>query len=183
MTNVAKNLIPKQIDRRMVHLWYALYVRSRYEKKVAKQLQDRQIEYFLPLISRLRQWKDRKKMVEIPLFPGYIFVYIALKDKLNVLTIDGVVWLVGFESQPTPIPESQIENVRRLLDHPKLIEVSPCINKGDWVEISYGPFAGVQGQLIQQNGRRRILVGIDLIQQAVSVEVDMSWVRRVEVPN
>lgn len=181
MTEVPKNFIPKEIDRRIVPLWYAIYVRSRYEKKVAEQLKERQIEYFLPLVSRLRLWKDRKKMVQMPLFPGYVFVHIKLADKLTVLTVDGAVYLVKFEDQPAPIPDSQIENIRRLLAHPKLIEPYPYIDKGEWVEIIYGPFAGVRGKLIQNHGRRRLLVGVELIRQAISVEVDISWVKRLEI--
>ena len=180
MTNVTKKFISEDIDRRIVPLWYAIYVRSRYEKKVADQLKERRIDHFLPSIPRLRQWKDRKKIVQIPLFPGYVFVHIKLADKLQVLNVSGVVWLVGFNNQPSPIPESQIDDIRRLLCHTKLIESSSYISNGRWVEIIYGPFAGVRGKLIQHRGRQRLLVGIDLIQQAISVEVDMSWVKPIE---
>lgn len=182
MTVSTKKLVNPSIDKRVIPLWYAVYTRSRHEKKVAEQLKERHVEYYLPSIPRLRQWKDRKKMVEMPLFPGYLFVNIKLANRLLVLTADGVVRLLGFNGELTPIPEYQIENIRRLLSQPELIEIEFYIEEGDWVEIIYGPFSGVFGKLVQLHGKRRLLVGIDLIHQAVSVEVDMSWVRKVETP-
>ena len=181
MNAIQKNIIPKDIDRKMTPLWYAIYVRSRYEKKVGEKLRERQVEYFLPLVPQLRQWKDRKKKVETPLFPGYVFVHIKLADRLSVLSIKGVAWLVSFQNQPAPIPESQINDVQRLLDYPELLEFSPHISEGDLVEITCGNLAGVQGRLIQYRGKQRILVGIELINQALSVEVDMSWVKPLKI--
>ncbi len=184
MNDLKKNYIPKDIDRRTVPLWYAIYVRSRHEKKVAEELEERKIEYFLPLVSRLRQWKDRKKMVAIPLFPGYVFVHIKLADKLNVLSVDGVVWLVSFQNQPAAIPESQIMDVKKLLSHSDKIEPWDYIKEGQLVEIIYGPFSGVSGRLIQHRGKRRLIVGIDLINQAITIEIDMSWIKPLkEKPN
>lgn len=165
------------IDRAVVPSWYAAYVRSRYEKKVAEQFHKREIEHFLPLISRLRQWKDRKKLLDLPLFPGYIFTRIALNSRLKVITADGVIRLVGFSGRPTPIPQRQIEDIRRLLSFPEAIEPAVYMNEGDCVKIIYGPLAGIQGRLIERHGKRRIQVGIDLIQCAISVEVDCRWVK------
>ena len=177
------NLMAPDIDKSVVPLWYALYTRSRYEKKVAEQLRERCVEYFLPLVPTLRQWKYRKAMVEMPMFPGYIFVYINLANALPAITAKGVVRIVGFNGEPSPIPESEIESILRLFNHPELIEPEPYFEEGNWVEIIHGPFSGVRGKLIQLHGRRRVRVGIDLIQQAVSVEVDMSWVRPLKLPH
>ncbi len=172
----------KEIDPRVTPFWYALYTRSRAEKKVDKELTNRGIEHFLPLIRQVRQWSDRKKIVEMPLFPGYVFVNIRLKDRIPVLQSEGAVRLVSFNGKPAPIPRSQVEDVRRLLggqSKPKL-EPFAYFNVGDWVKIVHGPFAGVKGKLIQHRGQTRLLVGIALIEQAVSVEVELSWVRRLD---
>ena len=165
------------LDPKKTALWYALYTRSRFEKKVAKQLEEREIEHFLPLLPRLRQWKDRKKVVEMPMFPGYLFVHIKLIDKVRALEVDGAVRLVGFGGEPVPIPREQIESVQGLLAEPKLLEPHPYVSAGDWVTITHGPLTGVKGKLIQIRSQQRLLVGIDIIQQAVSVEVDMRWVK------
>jgi len=177
MNELEKNYIPKDIDRITSPLWYAIYVRSRREKKVAEELEQRRIEYFLPLIPRLRYWKDRRKTIAMPLFPGYVFVHIKLADKLAVLSIDGVVWIVSFQNKPAPIPESQIMDVKRLLIYPEKIENTEYIEDGCMVEIMYGPFKGIKGKLVQHRGKRRLLVGIDFINQALSVEVEMGYVK------
>ena len=179
MNDITKNYIPKDVDKRKVPLWYVLYVRSRFEKKVAKELEERKIEYFLPLIPRLRYWKDRRKIVAMPLFPGYIFVHIKLADEVNVVSIDGVAWLISFLNKPAPIPESQITDVKKLLIYPERVENIDYIKDGCMVEIIYGPFIGIQGKLVEHRGKRRLVVGIDLINQALSVEVEMDQVKMI----
>ena len=179
MNDIRKNYIPKDVDKRKVPLWYVLYVRSRFEKKVAKELEERKIEYFLPLIPRLRYWKDRRKIVVMPLFPGYIFVHIKLADEVNVVSIDGVAWLISFLNKPSPIPESQITDVKKLLIYPERVENIDYIKDGCMVEIIYGPFIGIQGKLVEHRGKRRLVVGIDLINQALSVEVEMDQVKMI----
>ncbi len=172
----------KEIDPRVTPFWYAVYTRPRGEKKVDKELTNRGIEHFLPLIRQVRQWSDRKKTVEMPLFPGYVFVNIKLNDRIPVLQAEGAVRLVGFNGKPSPIPKSQVEDVRRLLGMQGKSRPEPFayLNEGDWVKIVHGPFAGVKGRLIQYRGQTRLLVGITLIEQAVSVEVELSWVRRLD---
>ena len=177
MNDLKKNYIPKDIDRRTVPLWYAIYVRSRHEKKVANELEERRIEYFLPLIPRLRYWKDRRKIVSLPLFPGYIFVHIKLADKVGVLSLDGVVWIISFLNEPAPIPDSQIMDVKKLLSYPERVENIEYIKDGCMVEIMYGPFRGIKGKLVQHRGKKRLVVGIDLINQALSVEVDKDHIK------
>lgn len=160
--------------------WYAIYTRSRYEKRVAVEFNRRKIEHFLPLVSRLHQWKDRKKIVDMPLFPGYVFVRINLQNRFDVLNINGVVRLVGFSAEPSPIPDEQIDNVRRVITRPDLVQPHTCLQKGDRVEIVSGPFAGVQGKLYTFKGKKRVLICIDLIGQAVSIEVEVGNLRRLQ---
>ena len=172
-----ENLKSFNADPNVSPRWYAAYTRSRFEKRVAHDLEVRQVEYFLPLLPQVRQWKDRKKVVQMPMFPGYAFVHIRLKERLHVLRVDGVVRLVGFNGQPSPIPDHQIERVKRLFAQPELVEPAAYVEEGDLVEITHGPFSGVAGTLVQRRGQRRLLVCIDIIQQAVSVEVDIGWVK------
>ncbi|MFQ5674893.1 MAG: UpxY family transcription antiterminator [bacterium] len=157
--------------------WYALYTRSRFEKIVAEELEDRGVAHFLPLVPKLRHWKDRKKMVKMPIFPGYVFVRIDLAERIKVLRARGAVRLVGFNGKPSPIPEEQIESVRRLLRYPDRVEVAPYFVAGDPVEITAGPLSGLSGRIIENRGKTRFLVGIDIIQQAISIEVDAAWLK------
>src|ERR1700689_3042112 len=95
--------------------WYAAYTRSHHEKCVAEQLQTRTVEHFLPLYETVRRWKDRRKRMELPLFPGYIFVRVPLQERLRVLVIPGVVRLVGFDNRPVALPDGEMEALRTLL--------------------------------------------------------------------
>ncbi|MBD3288865.1 UpxY family transcription antiterminator [candidate division KSB1 bacterium] len=169
--------IPDNIDRNRTELWYAVYVRSRHEKKVATEFRQRNIQHFLPLIPRLHQWKDRKKYVDMPIFPGYVFVRMRLADRLKILSVQGVAWIISFRNMPAPIPESQVENVRRALTMPELIRPAEYLNEGDPVKIIHGPFRGVTGKLIKKHGEHQLLVSIDLIKQAVSLKIDSSWLK------
>jgi transcription antitermination factor NusG len=161
--------------------WYALYTRSRFEKKMLTELSDRSIEVFLPMREILSRWKDRKKRVWIPLFPGYIFVnqVDTPANRYRVLNIPGAVRFVGFNSQTTPIPEQQIEGVRRFLESNLALDPYPYITIGKRVEVTAGPLKGIQGTLVQKKGRFRFVLQVDLIRQAVSVEIDASDVRPV----
>ena len=168
----------KVMDLRQVPRWYAIYTRSRYEKKVSMELEERGLEHFLPLVPQLRYWKDRKKIVDMPIFPGYLFVNIKLSEKIPVLQANGVVRFIEFNGAQSPIPDAQIEDVRQLLKYPDRVETASYFNCGDPVEITAGPFAGIKGKIIHSRGKQRLLVGIEIIQQAVSVEIDSAWLKR-----
>jgi len=161
--------------------WYALYTRSRFEKKMLTELTDRQIEVFLPMREILSRWKDRKKRIWIPLFPGYIFVnqVDTPENRYRVLNIPGAVRFVGLEGHANPIPEEQIESVRRFLEVNIAIDPYPYMQVGSRVEVIAGPLKGIQGILVEKRGRFRFVIQVDLIRQAVSVEIDASDVRPV----
>ncbi len=167
----------KALDILQVPRWYAIYTRSRYEKKVSTELGERYLEHFLPLVPQLRCWKDRKKIVNMPIFPGYIFVNIKLSERIRVLQTNGVVRFIEFNGSPRPIPDAPIEDVRQLFKYPDRIETTSYFNCGDPVEITAGPFSGVKGKIIHSRGKQRLLVGIEVIQQAVSVEIDSAWLK------
>ena len=161
--------------------WYALYTRSRFEKKMLSELSDRRIEVFLPMREILSRWKDRKKKIWIPLFPGYIFVnhVDTPENRFRILNIPGAVRFVGLEGHANPIPEEQIEYVRRFLESSISIDPYPYMQVGSRVEVTAGPLKGIQGILVEKRGRFRFVIQVDLIRQAVSVEIDASDVRPI----
>jgi len=167
----------KTMDLRQVPRWYAIYTRSRCEKKVSMELEQRALEHFLPLVPQLRYWKDRKKIVNMPIFPGYVFVNIKLSERVRVLQASGVVRFIEFNGSPSSIPDAQIEDVRQLLKYPDRVETAPYFNCGDSVEITSGPFSGIKGKIIHSRGKQRLLVGIEIIQRAVSIEIDSAWLK------
>lgn len=156
--------------------WYAVYTRSRFEKKLMSELADRSIEVFLPMREVLSRWKDRKKRVWFPLFPGYIFVrhVDTPANRIRVLSIPGAVHFVGLHGQATPIPDEQIEGVRRFLESDLSVDPYPYIKIGRKVEIIAGSLKGIQGKLVQKKGRFRFVLQVDLIRQAIAVEIDAS---------
>jgi transcription antitermination factor NusG len=161
--------------------WYALYTRSRFEKKMLSELTDRSIDVFLPMREVLSRWKDRKKRIWIPLFPGYIFVnhVDTPENRFRILNIPGAVRFVGHEGHALPIPEEQIHYVRRFLESNIAIDPYPYIQVGSRVEVVAGPLKGIQGLLVEKRGRFRFVIQVDLIRQAVSVEIDASDVHPV----
>ncbi|MFQ5741596.1 MAG: UpxY family transcription antiterminator [Acidobacteriota bacterium] len=152
--------------------WYALYTRPRHEKAVAEQLARRQVEAFLPLREVLSRWKDRRKLVHLPLFPGYVFVRTALARKREVVSADGVVCMVSFHGTPAPIPDEQVEGVREICLTKLPCDPYPYLTEGRWVRVVRGPLAGLTGILVRKKGKHRLVISIDILQQSVSVEID-----------
>jgi len=159
--------------------WYALYTRSRFEKKMLSELTERKIEVFLPMREVLSRWKDRKKKIWLPLFPGYIFVnhINTPENRFRVLNIPGAVRFIGHQGHADPIPEEQIQYVRMFLESSIAIDPYPYVKVGSRVEIIAGPLKGIQGILVKKRGKFRFVLQVDLIRQAVSVEIDASDVR------
>jgi transcription antitermination factor NusG len=153
--------------------WYALYTRSRHEKIVADQLCRKSIECFLPLRESLSYWKDRKKKVQFPLFPGYVFVHAPIRQRrLEILKVASAVRLIEFNGEPVAIPEDQIESVQRLVFSTLPYDPYPDIVQGDRVEVIRGPLQGLEGTLVRKKNADRFVLSVDLIQQAVACEID-----------
>ncbi len=152
--------------------WYALRTRSRHEKLVHQQLASRRVEAFLPLVDRRRRWKDRWKTVSFPLFPGYCFARFPYQDRLSVVTAVGVVQILGINGNAIPVPDQEIEAVRQLVTCTLPFDPHPYLKEGMEVEVVRGSLAGVRGILIRKGARARLVVAINLIQQAASVELD-----------
>ncbi|MDK2744700.1 MAG: UpxY family transcription antiterminator [Nitrospira sp. BO4] len=154
--------------------WYALRTKSRHEKLVRDQLDKRGIEPLLPTVKRLSQWKDRKKEIEVPLFSGYCFVRFSQRERMPVQKTAGVVEIVGSGSRPEPIPEQEIDALRRLMTSVLPYDPHPYLHEGMKVEVVRGPLQGVQGILLRKEKRHRLVLGVRVIQQAAVVEIDVN---------
>ena len=157
--------------------WFAIWTRSRHEQVVREQLERKGYEAFLPTITRWSRWKDRKKKIDWPLFPGYCFVRFDGGDRLGILKCAGVVNIVSFDGDIAPIPEQEIDGIRRLVQSDLQYDPCPLIHEGMLVEVIHGPLKGVVGRLLRKGAHARLMLSVDLIGQAVSVEVDAADVR------
>lgn len=152
--------------------WYALYTCPRHEKRVVKQIEQHHISCFLPLYRSVRRWKDRRKELDLALFPGYVFVRIALPDRLRVLQLASVVRFVSFNGRPLPLPRGEMEALMNGLTSGVRAEPHPYLKIGRRVSVKYGPLAGSQGILVRRKDKFRVILSLDLIQRSVAVEVD-----------
>jgi transcription antitermination factor NusG len=157
--------------------WFAVWTRSRHEQVVRAQLERKGFEAFLPTIPRWSRWKDRKKKIDWPLFPGYCFARFDPRVRLPILKCTGVVSIVSFDGEPAPIPDIEIESIRRLVQSDLQYDPCPLIREGMMVEVVHGPLKGVVGRLIRKGAHARLVLSVDLIGQAVSAEVDAADVR------
>lgn len=154
--------------------WYAAYTSANHEKRVAEQLGVRVVEHFLPVYSSVRRWKDRLVNLQMPLFPGYVFVRLALCERLRVLQIPGVARLVGFDGTPTALSDAEIESLRSGLEGGVRVEPHPYLRVGRRVQVKSGPMSGMQGILLKRKGRLRVVLSLELIQRSIAVEIDES---------
>ncbi|MGC4053266.1 MAG: UpxY family transcription antiterminator [Paludibaculum sp.] len=157
--------------------WYAVRVRSNREAVVSLHLRERGLEEFTPSYRVERQWSDRVKYIDQPLFPGYVFCRLNLNNRMPVLTVPGVVGLVGVGKQPVTIAEAEVERVRTMVRSGVAVSPWPFLKEGDPVLIERGPLAGLEGILQRLKGKLRIVVSVSLLQRSVSAEIDTSWVR------
>ncbi|MGO9125599.1 MAG: UpxY family transcription antiterminator [Terriglobales bacterium] len=154
--------------------WYAVHTRARHEKVVAQRLQESGVMTFLPLVTEIRRWSDRKKSVEFPLFGCYVFVRLAStsEERLRVLRIDSVLNFVGIRGQGTPIPEQQIDAVRTLIDEQLPWSTHPFLKIGQRVRIRSGALNGLEGILVSRNGDRTLVLSVDAIQRSLAVRIE-----------
>ena len=160
-------------------LWYAAYTSANREKRVAEQLTVRSVEHFLPVYESVRRWKDRRVRLQMPLFPGYVFVRINPRDRIQVLGVPGVVRIVGFGGQLAALPDCQIDLLRQGLLGGALAQPHPYLRRGCRVRISNGALQGAVGVLIRRKGRFRIVLSVDLIMRSIAVEVDAADIEPV----
>jgi transcription antitermination factor NusG len=162
--------------------WYAVYVRSRNEKKVYANLLENNFESYLPLLKTLKQWKDRKKLVDIPLFNSYVFVYVDLLEQCKVRQVQGIVNFVCFEGKPTLIPDDQIKSLKLLLQSTEKFEMGyERIEPGDEVEVNKGALKGFRGTLTEYKGKKKVLLRIDVLNQYLMVEIQHSFLKKLNL--
>jgi transcription antitermination factor NusG len=153
--------------------WYAVYTTSRHEKRVGAHFASRTIEHYVPLYRAQHKWKDGSRAtLDLPLFPCYVFARIAREERVSVLEVPGVLWIVGrSESQPTPLPEFEIETLRTALD-PLRVEPHPLLTAGQRVRIRAGALAGIEGIVVRRKNGLRVVITLELILRSVAVEVN-----------
>jgi transcription antitermination factor NusG len=151
--------------------WFAVYTTCRHEKRVARNLEQRQIEHFLPTYRTQHTWKDgTRAMLDLPLFPGYVFVRIDLHDRVGVLEVPGVVSMIGTARQPAPLPELEVEALRTGLD-PTKAEPHPLLTVGQRVRIMRGALAGVEGIVVRKKSGLQVVLTLSLLMQSIAIEV------------
>ncbi len=160
--------------------WYAAYTNARHEKRVTEYLSGRLVECYLPSYRSVRRWQDRRKEIELPLFPGYVFVKIAYRSRMQVLTAPGVVQIVSFDGKPAAIQESEIEALRQGLSRTSRFEPHPYLKVGRRVRVRSGPLSGMEGILLRRKDGFRLVLSIELITRSVATEVDEADVEPVK---
>jgi transcription antitermination factor NusG len=154
--------------------WYAAQTCANHEKRVLEQLSQREVEGYLPLYESVRRWKDRRVRLEMPLFPGYVFVHLALRDRMRVLQTPSVVRLVSFGGQPAVLPEQEIETLRQGLTRELRAEPHAYLKTGQRVRVRSGPLRGLEGILVRKKNGSRFVISLDLIMRSVAAEIDVA---------
>lgn len=162
--------------------WYALYTSVNQEKLVDERLAQRGIERYLPLYKTVRRRSDRRVSLNLPLFPGYLFVRIHLSEKLRVLEVPRVVRLIGFDSTPLAVSDAEVELLKKGLS--TACHVQPCtyLSKGCWVRVLKGPFSGQEGILLKRKQGFRVVLSMHMIMRSFTLEVGEEDVERIPAP-
>lgn len=156
--------------------WYAIHVKSRCEKVVFEQLNQKGYESFLPMYWSRRVWSDRVKVLQLPLFGGYIFCRLDVQRRLPILQTPGVITVVGKGKIPVPIDPAQIDNIRAAVNSGQNVQPWPRLDLGERVRVEFGPLRGVEGTLLRYKSASQLILAVDLMQRAIAVEVDEDWV-------
>ncbi len=166
--------VPAPIIQTEIENWYALHTRPRHEKIVVQRLTERGVETFLPIVTEVHGWSDRKKTVQFPLFSCYVFAKFVPKrsDRLRVLRVGGVLGLVGSRGEGAPIPNEQIDAVRTLVEGKLLWSPYPFLKIGQRVRIRGGAMDGLEGILVSRNGNHALVISVDAIQRSLAVRVE-----------
>jgi len=165
--------------------WYALYVQVNHEKEVVKRLEQKEMDCFLPLMETWSKRRDRRKKIQLPMFPGYVFVHVLLDSyvQLTVVKTPGALSLLHNSQGPLSIPPYQVENLRTIVNSIQPLEIHPYLRQGDWVHVVRGPLAGCIGILDRLDPKKgRLIVSVDIIKKSVSVELDLEDVEPAIAP-
>lgn len=159
--------------------WYAVYTKHQHEKSACEHLAGKAFEVFLPLYRAEHRWKDRTKVVSLPVFPCYLFVQTDIERKSSILKTPGVFWLVEAGGRPCEVPCTEIEAIRKIAQSSAKIEPHPYLQCGDRVRVREGSLKGVEGILARVKNRCRVVLSVHLLQKAIAVEVDYSALERM----
>ncbi len=162
--------------------WYAIFTKPRSEKKVLQRMLDNDIEAFLPLVKTVRQWSDRKKTLEVPLIPSYIFVFLPERELYRTLPIQGTVSVLKHLGKPAKVREVEIENLRILSNNSENHNIEPGarVSKGDDVQVTNGPFMGLIATCINEGKNHRVVVNIDSLGSSFNVNIPLSFLRKID---
>jgi transcription antitermination factor NusG len=163
--------------------WWALYTRHQHEKTVAEMLSAKGFEVFLPLYESIRRWKDRSKMLTLPLFPCYVFVRGGLNRRLQVVTTPGVHMILFRGEMVAIIPEAEIQAIRKVVEGPFRVEPHPFLKCGERVRVTRGSLEGVEGVLVRKKNLYRLVLSVDMMAQSVAVEIDAADVEPTTARN
>jgi len=159
--------------------WYVVYTRHQHEKTVAHILTHKGFETLLPLYPVAHKWKDRTKLLFLPLFPCYVFLRGDQERRLDIMTTPGIYALVSSAGQPAAIPPAEIDAIRRAAESGSRVEPHPLLTRGDWVRVKYGPLEGIQGILVRKKNLYRLVLSVNMLGKAASVEIDALMVERL----
>jgi transcription antitermination factor NusG len=162
--------------------WYAIYTRHQHEKTVAQILTGKGFDTFLPLYATTHNWKDRTKALTLPLFPCYVFLKGGIERRLQIITTPGIYGLVSSAGQPAAIPDIEIEAIRRVVDSGTRVEIHPFLKCGSWVRVKCGPLAGIEGILVRKKNVSRLVLNVEILGTAASIEVAAFQVEVVPAP-
>lgn len=157
--------------------WFALYVRSNFEKTIEQCLKEKGYQAFSPFYQTLRKRSDRTKMLDVPLFPGYVFCCFDASKRLPILTTPGIVKIVGAGNIPEPVNLAEIRSVQMVSESGRPVQPWPFLRQGQRVRIEAGPLAGTEGTLLRVKDQLRLVVSITLLQRSLAIEVDQDQVR------
>ena len=160
--------------------WIVAYTKARHEKTVVEQLNEKDIETYLPLIRQRHKWSDRMKWVELPLFNSYVFIRTELKDQLNILQTRGVHHIVKFQKNIAVVPDVQIKNLKQIIEGGFEPLATDYFVVGDEVEVVGGPMRGIDGIVTRSEGKDRLIIKIDVIQGAVAVQIDRRYLKAIK---
>jgi transcription antitermination factor NusG len=162
--------------------WYAIYTRHQHEKMVAQILTGKGFDTFLPLYSATHNWKDRTKVLSLPLFPCYVFLKGGIERRLQIITTPGMYGLVSSGGQPAAIPEVEIDAIRRVVESGVAVETHPFLKCGQWVKVKCGPLAGVEGILVRKKNISRLVLSVEMLGAAAAIEVSASQIEVLNAP-
>jgi transcription termination/antitermination protein NusG len=163
--------------------WFALRVRPNYEKPVATALRGKGFQEFLPLVRSRRQWSDRVKIMDLPLFPGYLFCRLNLEERMPLVTTPGFLYLVGVGKNPEPVDESEIAAIQSVVRSGLPVTPWPSLMVGQKVQLQHGPLRGLEGVLTKIANQHRMFVSVTLLKRSISVEVAPEWIHPIRASN